>query len=395
MYKCFSPSWSSGILRISLYFKFQAFKASFHLRTLHVLFSTSLKMPTNTAAWLTADKANPLEVKEAPYTKPGENEIVIKNGAVAINPVDWATQARGNAIFSWLTYPTILGSDVAGQVVEIGSGVTRFKVGDRVLGMATGMATGIDTAFNKTCDNAFQEYTVVQSNMAAQIPDSLSYESASVIPMGISVGASSLFQKDMLALEYPALSPKPTGKTVLVWGGSTSMGCNTIQLAVSAGYEVITTASPKNFDLVKKLGACQVFDYKSPTVVSDMIAAFKGKTCAGAVAIGDITAMFSGVAEVCIEIVSKVEGTKFVALTMPVPPNLPAGAETKFVMGASLKDNKLGKIIYEDFLPQALVEGKFVAAPEALVVGKGLESVQKAFEVQMKGLSAKKVVVSL
>lgn len=66
----------------------------------------TMPSPFNTAAWLTAARATPLEIKAAPYTPPGENEILIKNGAVAINPVDWAIQARGNALFSWLQYPT-------------------------------------------------------------------------------------------------------------------------------------------------------------------------------------------------------------------------------------------------------------------------------------------------
>lgn len=57
-------------------------------------------MPSNRAAWLTASKAKPLEVKSAPYTSPRENEIVIKNGAVAINPVDGAKQGLGEMMFS-------------------------------------------------------------------------------------------------------------------------------------------------------------------------------------------------------------------------------------------------------------------------------------------------------
>ena len=52
-------------------------------------------MPLNKAAWLTASKANPLEVKPAPYTSPRENEIVVRNCAVAINPADWSKQDVG------------------------------------------------------------------------------------------------------------------------------------------------------------------------------------------------------------------------------------------------------------------------------------------------------------
>jgi NADPH:quinone reductase-like Zn-dependent oxidoreductase len=71
----------------------------------------------------------------------------------------------------------------------------------------------------------------------------------------MSTAACGLFQEDHLALQRSSALPKPTSKTLLVWGGSTSVGSNAIQLAVAAGYEVFTTASPKNFDYVKKLGA--------------------------------------------------------------------------------------------------------------------------------------------
>lgn len=69
--------------------------------------------------------------------------------------------------------------------------------------------------------------------------------------------------------------------------------------------------------------------------------------------------------------------------------------KTAFIFGGSLVHNGVGKMIYTDFLPRALAEGEFVAAPDPIVVGKGLEFVQPAFEMQRKGVSAKKVVVSL
>ena len=60
-----------------------------------------------------------------------------------------------------------------------------------------------------------------------------------------------------------------------------------------------------------------------------------------------------------------------------------------------MKDNEVSKVIYEGFLLKALAEGKFVAAPDPYVVGKGLECVQEAFEVQKKGVSVKKIAVPL
>ncbi len=364
-------------------------------------------MPTNTAAWLGAKQAI-LEVRSAPYTPPRADEIVVKNHAVAINPVDWLKQVLGNAMFSWIKYPFILGEDVAGEVVEVGNAVTRFKVGDRVLGHAV----GTDKDSNSSAEGAFQTYTVLLAHMAAPIPRTMPYENAAVLPLALSTAACGLFQKDQLALQHPSATPTPTGQTLLVWGGSTSVGSNAIQLAVAAGYEVITTSSPRNFDYVTKLGARQVFDYHSTTVVTDIIAAFQGKTLAGALAIG------TGSAEPCADIVHACDGAKFISMASPsvsfetgmtvrvvlklVASNVSLqvksrmrGMRTKFIFGSTLKNNEVSTVIYEDFLPQALAEGRYVAAPEPDVVGTGLESVQAGFAAQRKGVSAKKVVVSL
>ena len=348
-------------------------------------------MPTNTAAWLRA-KAAPLEVASAPYPSPEDNEIIIQNAAVAINPVDWAVQAMGESLFPWLAFPLTLGSDVAGTVTEVGRAVTRFKPGDRVLGHALALTT------SATREGAFQTYTALKAHLASPIPASLSFESAAVLPLGLSTAACGLFQKNYLALAYPTVPPpRPTGETLLVWGGSTSVGSNAIQLAVAAGYEVITTASAKNWEYVKKLGAGAAFDYNSESVVQDLVEVFKGKKCAGAIAIGSAGAPASRDAAAfgCVEVVARSEGKKFVAMAVHPPENLMEGVGTKFIFGSDLKDNEVSKVVYEDFLPKALEEGTYITAPDPEVVGKGLEHIQAAFDVLKKGVSAKKVVVSL
>ena len=369
----------------------------------------------NTAAWLGA-KHGRLEVKPAPYTHPRNGEIVVRNRAVAINPIDWIKQCAGNFLFSWIKYPFVLGSDLAGEVVAVGSGVSRFKVGDRVLGHAV----GVDKKRNNPAEGAFQDYTVVLAHMASPIPSSMSFESAAVLPLALSTAACGLFQKDQLALQFPSKAARPTGKTLLVWGGATSVGSNAIQLAVAAGYEVITTSSPKNFDYVKKLGASQVFDYNSNTVVKDVIKAFRTKTIAGAMAMG------GGSAKACLDIVQACHGNKFVSMaTFPISfeamskcsgagseflrqapklvlfnvsrvlKSLTRHVRSNFIFGTSLMYNEVSEAIYVDFLPSALAEDRYLAAPDPLVVGKGLASVQDGFDVQIAGVSARKVVISL
>jgi NADPH:quinone reductase-like Zn-dependent oxidoreductase len=371
-------------------------------------------MPSNHAAWVADSTNKPLEVGPAPYTRPGENEIVIRNHAVAINPIDWMKRDMGSMMFSWIRYPFILGNDCAGEVVEVGSGdgSKRFKPGDRVLGLPIGM----DKRSNKASEGAYQEYVVLRHNLASQIPNFMSYEQACVLPLALSTAATGLFTKDCLGLQLPSLNPTKTGETLLVWGASTSVGCNAVQLAVSAGYEVIATASRKHFDYVKKLGAVEVFDFRAHTITEDLVAAFKGKKCAGAIAIG------RGSTVPCIKVVAAADGRKFVAqASLDGPEMAPTGViatasaiytmvsstasiklncllksvGTKFFWASDLMTTEVGKAIYEDFLPQALQAGKYVAAPEPIVVGKGLEAIEIGLSESKKGVSAKKIVVSL
>ncbi|KAJ9631097.1 hypothetical protein H2203_001628 [Taxawa tesnikishii (nom. ined.)] len=342
-------------------------------------------MAPNAAAWLTAPKARPLEVKPAPTWTPDENGILVQNHAIAINPVDAAVQAFDPPRFM-IKYPTILGSDVAGVVVAVGSKVTRFKKGDRVVGQAVGMATKRDQ------DNGFQSHTILNEHMASELPDSVPYENAAVIPLGLSTAACGLFQEaPFLHLRFPTEpAQSPIGQTVLIWGGSSSVGSNAIQLAVAAGYEVICTASPKNFDYVRGLGASQAFDYNSPAVTEDLVNACEGKTVAGALDCigGDATAA-------CADFVHRTAGSGAVATTKGGYESPYESVSVKNVFGTTLKDNAVGPAVYVDFLPKALQAGTFVPAPRPEVVGKGLEGVQTAVDRLMKGVSATKLVVTL
>ncbi len=341
---------------------------------------------------------------------------MVRVRAVAVNPFDRIQQTMGDIITPWITYPFVVGSDLAGEVVEIGSGVSRFRVGDRVLGYAA----GADKRRNRAAEGAFQDYAVVLAHMAAPIPDAMAFEDAAVLPLGLSTAACGLFQTDFLAMNAPSAAPAPRDETLLVWGGSTSVGLNAIQLAVAAGYDVIATASPHNFAYVQRLGARLAFDYRSKTVVADIVAALQGREIVGALAIGQ------GSAAACIDIVGACKGNRFVALATPaasfddVPAGrgrlrrlLPAvarmiagnivlalktrrrGVRTKFIWGSDLIANEVGPMIFETFLPTALAQSRFVAAPSATVVGTGLAQIPIALERQRLGVSATKLVVTL
>ncbi len=369
----------------------------------------------NIAAWLPGLR-RPLEVRSAGTPEPGRGQIVIRARAVAVNPLDWIIQSAGNLAYRWLRYPTVLGTDVAGEVAAVGTGVTRFKVGDRVIGFADG--TDKDT--NAAARGAFQRYVVVLERLACPISDALPYERAAVLPMAVSTASSALFQTDFLGLQLPCAEPEPRDQALLVWGGSTSVGSNAIQLAVAAGYQVITTASPHNHDYVRSLGAHHAFDYNQPDVTEEICSVLDGHTFAGAMAIGTTAARH------CLTVASRSTGRRFVAIA--TPPVSFAGlanetgrrAETrrvvrrlvlsniglqlrartrrvtlKYIWGSSLKHNEVSHAIFGEFLPAALADGRYRTVPEPLVVGTDYSALQHALDTQRNGVSAQKVVVTL
>lgn len=259
---------------------------------------------SNRAAFLTAAKATPFSVGDAPLPVPGAHDVVVRNYAAAINPVDWKVQTYGVIV---TTFPAILGEDAAGEVTAVGSAVTKFKKGDRVIAHLNGLAVADPTHCG------FQLYTATTEKLVAKIPDHVSFTEAGVLPLAISTAAAALFQQDHLALPPPQLNPKPAGKVVLVWGGSSSVGSAAIQLAKAAGFEVATTASSHNHALVTGLGAKYVFDHTKSSVVDDIVDALKGVEFAGAFdAIShDDTIKHSA------QVASRLGGHKFVATVLP------------------------------------------------------------------------------
>ncbi|KAK3329981.1 zinc-binding oxidoreductase CipB [Apodospora peruviana] len=341
---------------------------------------------TNNAAWLISPKASPFKVEPAPAWEPEADEILVRNRAVAINPVDGTMQA-----LAWfpLTYPAILGHDVAGEVVAVGPNVSRFKAGDRVIGHCVGMST------KRNSDYAFQNLSIVRANMAAPLPDNIPYDQGAVIPLGCSTAAAGLFQDGFLELDLPTTPARTpsSGKTLLVWGASSSVGCNVVQLAVAAGYKVMATASPKNFGYLKQLGASEVFDRNSATIREELLAALKTKTLVGA-----FDCIGAEGWDICLDVVGRSQDVskRSVVTVSGGHPQAPEGVTIKQMFSTTIKDNAVGKAIYEDFLPAALQVGAFVPAPEPLVVGQGLDSVQVAVDRYRKGgLSAQKLVVLL
>lgn len=203
------------------------------------------------------------------------NEVLIQVKALAINPVDWKIQDIGFFVSSW---PAVLGEDISGTIISTGSSVKRFQVGDRVLAHCQYLMT------KQNKHGGFQEIVVVPESSVAKIPDAMKESDATVLPLAVSTAAAGLYQPKSevcLELDLPSTKPKKSGKSILIWGGSSSVGTAAIQLAVASGLDVVTTCSKRNFELVQKLGA-KPFDYSSLSIVGDLVEELKKGEFVGA-----------------------------------------------------------------------------------------------------------------
>jgi NADPH:quinone reductase-like Zn-dependent oxidoreductase len=344
----------------------------------------------NLALWL-PKRGRPFEVGPAPYTRPEANEVVVRTRAVGLNLVDGIPGVAYRLIMPWVTFPAVVGGDVAGEVVEVGPGADRFKVGDRVLGHAL----GLERSQNRAAGGAFQNYVVLMAHMVSPIPDSLSFEQAAVLPLQLSTAATGLFEQDGLRLALPTANPTERHETVLVWGGSTGVGSNAIQLARNAGYRVVATASARNFGYLSALGAAATVDRNSREAVDELVAAIGESPLAGSLAIG------AGSLPKVMQVAARAPGAKRVSsaapgfLTRILALRAPRGVHVSGIWGGSLKDNAVGPAIYVDFLPTALATGAYRAEPKAEIVGHGLGAIPAGLQRLRKGVSASKLVVTL
>lgn len=179
------------------------------------------------------------ELVEQEVNKPNAqaNQVVLKLEATSINPIDWKLrEGYLKAIFDW-KFPIILGWDAAGVITDIGSNVTKWKVGDRVFSRPETTRLG-----------TYAEYIAIDEHLL----DSISYEEAAAVPLAGLTAWQALFTHGHLK----------EGETVLIHAGAGGVGIFSIQLAKYVGAHVITTASEKNHELLYSLGADQVIDYK-------------------------------------------------------------------------------------------------------------------------------------
>lgn len=186
-----------------------------------------------------------LEMKEVEKPTPKDDEVLIKVSATALNAADWRL-VRADPflvrLYNGLLKPkhTILGSDVAGRVEEIGRNVKQFQPGDEVFGDLFECGWG-----------GFAEYVCAPENVLLLKPARITFEEAAAVPLAGVTALQGLRDKGQI---------KP-GQKVLIQGAGGGVGTFAVQIAKAFGAEVTGVCSTRNVDMVHKIGADQVIDY--------------------------------------------------------------------------------------------------------------------------------------
>lgn len=186
-----------------------------------------------------------IRIAEVPNPSPKKNEVLIRVHASAVNAADWRLR-RANPWFVRLVFgpfkprKPILGVVFAGEVVEAGAEVTRYRKGDRLFGWTSIMGLG-----------GHAEHIALKENGAfARMPDGMTYTDAAAIPFGFGTARHFLSKANV-----------SKGQRVLIYGASGAVGSAAVQLARSMGADVTGVCSTRNVELVRSFSATEVLDY--------------------------------------------------------------------------------------------------------------------------------------
>ncbi len=177
---------------------------------------------------------------DVPKPNLSSTQLLVKVAASSVNPVDWKLRRMQSMFYRPVTFPSIPGSDLSGEVSAVGMAVRGFKLGDRVFAM-TPVTTG----------GANAEFCAVDETMAAHAPSNVPLQASAAIPLAGLTALQSL--RDLGGLV--------SGQHVLIVGASGGVGHFAVQIAKSYGAHVTAVCGPRHVEMVRALGADAVIDY--------------------------------------------------------------------------------------------------------------------------------------
>nr|CAB3453868.1 unnamed protein product [Digitaria exilis] len=192
--------------------------------------------------------AQALKHMEVPIPSPGKGEVLIRMEATSLNVADWMFQKGAARPVMPRKFPFVSGYDLAGEVVEVGTGVSDFKPGDKVI------------AINFPNGGGLAEYAVASASLTARRPPEVSAAKGAGLPIAAATALRSL-QRAGVSLDPADVTGR---KNVLVTAASGGVGHYAVQLARLGGHHVTATCGARNLGLVGDLGADEALDYKTP-----------------------------------------------------------------------------------------------------------------------------------
>lgn len=197
------------------------------------------------------DRPEQLRFEDAPEPQPEAGQVLIRVRAAGVNPADLV---RLSGRLGQPSLPYIPGTDVCGEVEDVGSGVTHVKKGDRVFGRAL--------------SGGYAEKTCLAASEAVLLPANLSFEEGAAIPIPFYTAYHALHNK----------AEVKAGETVLVSAGGGGVGVAAIQLAKVAGVRVLTTVgSREKAERTRTLGADGAINYREQDFVAEVLKVTNGK----------------------------------------------------------------------------------------------------------------------
>ncbi|KAG5254502.1 hypothetical protein OIU77_016220 [Salix suchowensis] len=185
---------------------------------------------------------------EVPVPCAKGDEILLKLEATSLNPVDWKMQKGMLRPFLPRRFPYIPGTDVAGEVVEVGPGVTNFKTGDKVVAILSHLSGG-----------GLAEFAVAKKSLSVARPPEVSAAEGAGLPVAGLTAHQALTQPAGVKLDGSG-----NQKNILITAASGGVGHYAVQLAKLGNTHVTATCGARNIEFVRNLGADEVLDYKTP-----------------------------------------------------------------------------------------------------------------------------------